>query len=96
MAEADGNRTRLAELLDHVGFEDRGGHQAPSRLLRSALNHSHLLRGAQAATSLRCRRPCDATTWPPLATAGVVQDPPTITLPIRWGALLGWLLGPGQ
>jgi O-acetylserine/cysteine efflux transporter len=28
-AEADGNRTRLAEILGHVGFEDRGGHQAP-------------------------------------------------------------------
>jgi len=28
-AEADGNRTRLAEILDHVGFEDRGGHQTP-------------------------------------------------------------------
>jgi hypothetical protein len=32
MAEADGNRTRLAEILDHVGFEDREGHQAPIRL----------------------------------------------------------------
>ena len=32
MAEADGNRTRLAELLGHVGFEDREGHQAPVRL----------------------------------------------------------------
>ena len=32
MAEADGNRTRLVEMLDHVGFEDRGGHQAPRRL----------------------------------------------------------------
>src|SRR2546427_711499 len=31
-AEADGNRTRLTELLGHVGFEDRGGHQAPRRL----------------------------------------------------------------
>jgi len=29
VAEADGNRTRLAEMLDHVGFEDREGHQAP-------------------------------------------------------------------
>ena len=27
MAEADGNRTRLTELLGHVGFEDRGAHQ---------------------------------------------------------------------
>jgi hypothetical protein len=32
MAEADGNRTRLTEMLGHVGFEDRGGHQAPLRL----------------------------------------------------------------
>jgi hypothetical protein len=32
MAEADGNRTRLTEMLGHVGFEDRGGHQAPIRL----------------------------------------------------------------
>ena len=31
-AEADGNRTRLAEMLGHVGFEDREGHQAPRRL----------------------------------------------------------------
>ena len=29
LAEADGNRTRLAEILDHRGFEDQGGHQAP-------------------------------------------------------------------
>ena len=29
LAEADGNRTRLAEMLDHYGVEDRGGHQAP-------------------------------------------------------------------
>src|SRR5699024_1872883 len=26
VAEADGNRTRLAELLDHNGFEDRARH----------------------------------------------------------------------
>jgi hypothetical protein len=32
LAEADGNRTRLVELLDHVGVEDRGDHQAPIRL----------------------------------------------------------------
>ena len=32
MAEVDGNRTRLAELLGHVGFEDRGGHQPPEHL----------------------------------------------------------------
>ena len=32
LAEADGNRTRLVEMLDHVSFEDRGGHQAPIRL----------------------------------------------------------------
>ena len=32
MAEADGNRTRLTEILGHVGFEDRGGHQTPRRL----------------------------------------------------------------
>ena len=36
VAEADGNRTRLAEILGHVGFEDRGGHQAPLRLLGPA------------------------------------------------------------
>jgi hypothetical protein len=29
LAEADGNRTRLTELLGHVGFRGRGGHQAP-------------------------------------------------------------------
>jgi hypothetical protein len=27
MAEADGNRTRLAEMLGHNGFEDRAHHQ---------------------------------------------------------------------
>ena len=32
-AEADGNRTRLSEVLGHLGFEDREGHQAPTRLL---------------------------------------------------------------
>src|SRR3954453_18576147 len=32
LAEADGNRTRLTEVLGHVGFEDRGGHQLPERL----------------------------------------------------------------
>jgi hypothetical protein len=32
LAEADGNRTRLTEILGHVGFEDRGGHQTPRRL----------------------------------------------------------------
>ena len=29
LAEADGNRTRLTELLGHVGFRGRGGHQTP-------------------------------------------------------------------
>ena len=29
VAEADGNRTRLTEVLGHVGFRGRGGHQAP-------------------------------------------------------------------
>ncbi|SHN51973.1 hypothetical protein SAMN05660350_00329 [Geodermatophilus obscurus] len=28
-AEADGNRTRLTEMLGHVGFRGRGGHQTP-------------------------------------------------------------------
>src|SRR5947199_322925 len=32
MAEADGNRTRLTRVPGHIGFEDRGGHQAPTRL----------------------------------------------------------------
>jgi hypothetical protein len=32
VAEADGNRTRQAELLGLVGFEDRGEHQLPERL----------------------------------------------------------------
>ena len=31
-AEADGNRTRQAEMLGFTGFEDREGHQAPIRL----------------------------------------------------------------
>ncbi|MCW2501744.1 MAG: hypothetical protein JWO79_28 [Actinomycetia bacterium] len=32
MAEADGNRTRLARIPGHSGFEDREGHQPPERL----------------------------------------------------------------
>ena len=57
VAEADGNRTRLAELLDHVGFEDRGGHQAPSRLpARNPTQRPTHRRG-------RSRRPA-APPWP--------------------------------
>ncbi len=29
LAEADGNRTRQAEILSRTGFEDRGAHQDP-------------------------------------------------------------------
>jgi hypothetical protein len=36
VAEAEGNRTPLTEILGHNGFEDRGGHQAPLRLLGTA------------------------------------------------------------
>jgi hypothetical protein len=36
LAEADGNRTRQAEILGFTGFEDREGHQAPVRLPRAA------------------------------------------------------------
>jgi len=32
VAEAEGNRTPLAERLGHNGFEDRGAHQVPARL----------------------------------------------------------------
>jgi hypothetical protein len=32
LAEADGNRTRQAEMLGFIGFEDREGHQAPIHL----------------------------------------------------------------
>ena len=32
LAEADGNRTRQAEMLGFTGFEDRGGHQEPGHL----------------------------------------------------------------
>jgi hypothetical protein len=32
LAEADGNRTRLARVPGHTGFEDREGHQPPERL----------------------------------------------------------------
>ena len=46
MAEADGNRTRLTEILGHVGFEDRGGHQAPLRLPRRVVSKL----GAQRAS----------------------------------------------
>ena len=35
LAEADGNRTRLVEVLDHVGFEDRGATGRPA-----ASNHN--------------------------------------------------------
>ena len=34
LAEADGNRTRQAEVLGFTGVEDREGHQAPVRLRR--------------------------------------------------------------
>lgn len=33
LAEVDGNRTRLTEILGHIGFEDRGGHQTPNTSL---------------------------------------------------------------
>ena len=58
------------------------------RLPRSALKNSALLRDAQAAPSRRWppppiqpryrrrRPPCEDTTWPPLATGGVLQHPP--------------------
>jgi hypothetical protein len=32
VAEADGNRTRQAEILGLLGVEDRGDHQEPGRL----------------------------------------------------------------
>jgi hypothetical protein len=35
LAEADGNRTRPAQILGHTGVEDREGHQPPERLRRS-------------------------------------------------------------
>jgi len=38
-AEVNGNRTRLVEMLGHVGFEDRGGHQAPTHLRREIYAH---------------------------------------------------------
>ncbi len=41
VAEADGNRTRLTEILGHVGVEDRGGHQAPRHLHREMLGTVH-------------------------------------------------------
>jgi hypothetical protein len=35
LAEADGNRTRLARMPGHDSFEDCEGHQPPERLRRS-------------------------------------------------------------
>src|SRR6185312_2474644 len=66
----------------------------PSGKGRSALEDSALLRDAQAAPSRRWppppiqpryrrrRPPCDDTTWPPLATGGVLQHPPTSPRPV--------------
>jgi hypothetical protein len=46
LAEADGNRTRQAEVLDFTGFEDREGHQAPVRLHAPVFHvHSHRITG---------------------------------------------------
>ena len=51
-AEADGNRTRLVELLDHVGVEDRGDHQAPRRLPAATVaDHGRRLPGVGAAVA---------------------------------------------
>ena len=36
MAEAEGNRTLQAEILDLTGFEDRGQHQQTARLRGSS------------------------------------------------------------
>src|SRR5699024_11857511 len=35
MAEADGNRTRLTEVLGHYGFEDRAHHQMRNASMRT-------------------------------------------------------------
>jgi hypothetical protein len=40
LAEADGNRTRLTEMLGHYGFEDRARHQTRNA---SASNPSRAL-----------------------------------------------------
>ena len=52
VAEADGNRTRLTEILGHYGFEDRGEHQLPERL--PAPHPGDLGPGAAGATSIAC------------------------------------------
>jgi selenide, water dikinase len=55
VAEADGNRTRQAEVLDFTGFEDREGHQAPVRLRETTLLSS-VANVTTAASALRLTR----------------------------------------
>jgi hypothetical protein len=50
-AEADGNRTRLTEMLGHNGFEDRAHHQT-----RNASTASLVL---DARTGMPKRRPAE-------------------------------------
>src|SRR5450631_2675683 len=57
VAEADGNRTRLAGVPGHTDFEDQGDHQAPIRL-RSTAYETH--RRPQRPLPCRVRDPREA------------------------------------
>ena len=55
-AEVDGNRTRLAEVLGHVSFEDCGGHQTPdTSQARSPAQANPTYRGPVTTTATPVR-----------------------------------------
>ena len=57
MAEADGNRTRLAEIPGHTDFEDQGDHQAP-RHLRLKRTSRHQPQARAVAVVPLCKTAC--------------------------------------
>ena len=79
VAEADGNRTRPAEMLGCTGFEDREGHQAPVRLrgeasVGSVTDPSATVRLTQYAAGGGC-----ACKIPPGELEEVVRGPAAAT-----------------
>ena len=64
LAEADGNRTRQAEILGLTGFEDRGDHQDPdATVVQSSDRHGGYASGVNETERLRNsrrRRRCPA------------------------------------
>src|SRR4051812_32518306 len=68
LAEADGNRTRLTEMLGHVGFEDRGEHQLPERLPGDAPPEQDGARPAAFSIAQRVRPATGGSCRPPSHT----------------------------